>query len=151
MRIDRVVSVYVLNNSNQVLLLKHAKFNSWLPPGGHVEENELTHQAALREVLEESGIEIEFIYDSFENLVIPKHESTTKQHSHQLPTPLFIQLEDIGDHYHEDVIYLAKAITEKIITEESREIHWFNFEEAEQLDIFDNVRLHLNWIKQFCV
>ena len=50
-------TVYVFQSS-KVLLHKHPKHNKWLPPGGHVEQNELPHEAAIREALEETGLHI---------------------------------------------------------------------------------------------
>jgi len=38
-----------------VLLHWHPKVKAWLPPGGHIDENEDPVQAVLREVWEESG------------------------------------------------------------------------------------------------
>ena len=42
--------------NQQVLLVKHTKLGIWLAPGGHIDEHELPHIAALREVQEETGI-----------------------------------------------------------------------------------------------
>ena len=40
------------------LLHWHSKVKMWLPPGGHVEENEDPVQAVLREVEEETGLKV---------------------------------------------------------------------------------------------
>lgn len=48
---------YVVNAARtRMLLVRHRKLGLWLPPGGHLEANELPHEAALREVLEETGV-----------------------------------------------------------------------------------------------
>jgi len=48
---------YVVNAARtRSLLIRHRKLGLWLPPGGHLEANELPHEAALREVLEETGV-----------------------------------------------------------------------------------------------
>lgn len=60
-------SVYLIENQ-MVLLIYHLKLQKWLSPGGHVEANETPAEAAKREVLEETGLEIEFL--SQENLSI---------------------------------------------------------------------------------
>ncbi|MEN3361534.1 MAG: hypothetical protein V7637_5516 [Mycobacteriales bacterium] len=54
-------SAIVFDDSERVLLVHHNKLRQWLYPGGHVEENEDPAQAALREVLEETGVQAEVI------------------------------------------------------------------------------------------
>lgn len=49
------VAVFVVHE-RRVLLHYHRKLGKWLPPGGHIEANELPDDAAVREVLEETGI-----------------------------------------------------------------------------------------------
>ena len=44
-----------------MLLHKHKKFAQLYPLGGHIEPAELPHEAALREVFEESGLEVKLI------------------------------------------------------------------------------------------
>lgn len=48
----------VLIQNETVLLVKHRKLGMWLPPGGHIEPNELAHVAAEREFFEETGIRV---------------------------------------------------------------------------------------------
>ena len=49
------VAVFVVHEG-RVLLHYHRKLGKWLPPGGHIEQNELPDEAAVREVVEETGI-----------------------------------------------------------------------------------------------
>ena len=53
-------TVYVVNDG-KVLLHLHKKYNTWFPLGGHVEVDEFPYEAAIREVKEESGLEIELV------------------------------------------------------------------------------------------
>ena len=46
----------VFNNSGEILMIKHKKLGVWLPPGGHIDENELLCEAVIREIFEETGI-----------------------------------------------------------------------------------------------
>jgi len=56
-KIDFTASAYVVYK-DKVLLRVHDKYGIWLPPGGHIELDEDPVQAAIREVKEESGLDI---------------------------------------------------------------------------------------------
>ena len=51
-------TVFVLNNKNELLLLKRADNHCWGPPGGAVEPGEVVEDSARRETLEETGLEL---------------------------------------------------------------------------------------------
>lgn len=55
------VGLYIFNPKNQLLLglrkSDHEK-GTWCPPGGHMEYGESNEEAAIREVLEETGLKI---------------------------------------------------------------------------------------------
>ena len=63
------VAVFVVWES-KVLLHLHKKLGMWLPPGGHIEEDELPDEAAVREVLEETGLRVELVGDRRADLCI---------------------------------------------------------------------------------
>ena len=52
------VTAIVVNDSEEVLLQLRRDTNTWAPPSGGVEPGETVAEAARREVLEETGIEI---------------------------------------------------------------------------------------------
>ena len=87
------------------LLHWHPKLGMWLPPGGHVEENEDPVQAVLREVEEETGIPVE---------VVPTGGlDGALAYPVEIPPPLTILIEDIHDpvdgfHQHIDFIYVCR-------------------------------------------
>ena len=54
------VAVFVVDQG-RVLLLDHPKLGRWLPPGGHIEPGELPDEAAVREVEEETGVQIRLL------------------------------------------------------------------------------------------
>ena len=54
------VSAYITNEEGEALLVKaHWRKDTWEPPGGQVEQGEALDEAVRREVLEETGIEID--------------------------------------------------------------------------------------------
>ena len=123
----------VFNSKNEVLMIHHNKLKVWLPPGGHIDENELPDDAVLREIFEETGIEAALIPNK-RNLDL----------SYELTLPFVVLLEDIesdGTHNHIDMIFLCKALSEELKPQKSEVngIGWFAFEQIRQLDTFDNV------------
>ena len=100
-----VATVYVVNEG-ATLLHEHEKLDMWLPPGGHVDRDELPHEAALRECYEETGLTPELVADS------GGLESETAR---SLPEPHQFLLEDINvndgevGHQHIDHVYYARS------------------------------------------
>ncbi len=48
----------VVIEEGHILLVHHRRIGAWLPPGGHIDEGELPHEAAIREVFEETGVRV---------------------------------------------------------------------------------------------
>jgi ADP-ribose pyrophosphatase YjhB (NUDIX family) len=87
-------------HDGRVLLLFHAKLELWLPPGGHVETGELPDDAAVREVLEETGVRCRLIGEHGVDVEYPR----------QLVRPYGIQVEKIRPGVeHVDLVYFAVA------------------------------------------
>jgi 8-oxo-dGTP diphosphatase len=55
------VSVFARDAKGRVLLIKHKRLGTWLPPGGEIENGESPQQAAARELLEETGLVARFV------------------------------------------------------------------------------------------
>ena len=55
------VRAIILNEENKMLLVKqhHEGKDIWMVPGGGIEDNESSREAAVREVKEETGLDIE--------------------------------------------------------------------------------------------
>lgn len=110
----------------------------WLPPGGHVEPNELPDEAAVREVEEETGVRAELVGE------MPLHVPSPP-YPRQLMPPVGIQLEDIAPgHQHIDLIYFARPITggERVAAEcaERDLAGWYLPAELEALGANDEIR-----------
>lgn len=143
-RNDFVASCVVVHSeTKKFLLVHHKKLGVWLPPGGHIDEGELPHEAAVREVKEETGIDVELIHG--DGAVRKEIVSVP-----QIPLPFCILHENIPaskkdvEHMHVDFIYLAKPTGEQILTENPEEVHalgWYSGEEIKnELETFENVR-----------
>ena len=87
------------------LLHWHKRLGQWMPPGGHIEPDELPTEAALREVREETGLICEIVSSSsYLRFTYPE----------QLPAPYTILIEDIPGpdepHKHIDLIYFVRPL-----------------------------------------
>ncbi len=76
----------------------------WLPPGGHIEDNEDPVQAVLREIKEEAGVQAE---------VVATAPTIGLDYPTQVLPPFTIMVEDIQDpvagfHQHIDMIYMCR-------------------------------------------
>lgn len=129
----------VFNPQGKVLMIKHRKLKVWLPPGGHIDANELPHEACKREVFEETGVTVEVLSASAS--VGIGHEA----HCQELPTPFVILLEDIeknGTHNHIDMVYICRTTGDDALQQNQQEtegIGWFTPAEVAKLDTFNNV------------
>jgi ADP-ribose pyrophosphatase YjhB (NUDIX family) len=127
----------VFNHNKEILMIKHNKLKVWLPPGGHINENELPEDAVLREVLEETGIRASII--SFK-----QNLSLSDDACRELERPFAVLLEDIendGIHNHIDMVYLCIATNDELQLQmsEASEAGWFSYEQFKQLETFENV------------
>ncbi|MDB6081624.1 MAG: hypothetical protein JWO53_896 [Chlamydiia bacterium] len=133
MRRDFTATCYVIQ-SGATLLIYHKKLKKWLPPGGHIDANETPPEAAIREVLEETGLIVEILPQ--ENIVI------SRSNARSIERPYMCLLEEIpayGDqpqHQHMDFIYLARPVggSENHNLAEVSAMRWFTKEEALALD-----------------
>jgi 8-oxo-dGTP diphosphatase len=141
MRIKRVATVYVFNRERQVLMLDHPKLGVWMPPGGHIEDGELTNEAALREVKEETGLSIYLARDKFDYI------ASQRQEVEQLPSPVIVQTERVSNYLQEDFIYLGFSESVKLKPENGIAMGWFSIEEAMNLETFTHIVGHLKYIK----
>lgn len=96
-------TAYIVSDG-RTLLIWHEKLRMWLPPGGHCELNEDPVQAAEREALEETGLEV---------TVIPPQNLLVCEGPAVLPPPAVILIEDIVRHdqpfhQHIDHVYFTR-------------------------------------------
>jgi 8-oxo-dGTP diphosphatase len=114
-------SVFVLNG-DKVLLLKQTKSKFWLLPGGHIDDGELPHEAVIREVKEETNLDIEI-------LQMADNKARTEIVT-PLPIPFAMRLLPCRDKKDIDFLFTAKVIGGELkIDNESEEAKWFTKEE----------------------
>jgi 8-oxo-dGTP diphosphatase len=135
-RIDFTATALIVHN-NTVLLRKHDKYNIWLGPGGHIENDEDPNQAVLREIKEEVGLDAKLVGTTV-SVYTPDEKD--------LIPPYFLNRHRINStHEHVDMIYFATVEDPRITqgeNEVSDELHWFTKEELldPNLNIKDSIR-----------
>lgn len=128
---DFTATTFVVE-SDRTLLLLHRKLGKWFPPGGHIDPHELPDVAALREVREETGLEVELLAraQALGTVVM-------------LPQPYCILLEDIAPgHQHIDLIYFARVRGGALAPaeREARAARWFGWDELGAPEIAEDIR-----------
>ena len=144
-KIDFTVEVFVLHE-HKVLLRKHDKFKIWLSVGGHIELDEDPNQAAIEEVKEEVGLDIELIGEQRSFVGDTDHPGNYKE----LIPPRFINRHRYGTNPHEHVtmVYFARAKHTNIKQienhEKSEDIRWFTLAELDdpQYALRDNIKFY---------
>lgn len=114
-------------SGDSVLLILHGKLHRWLQPGGHMEaEDSSAEAAARREILEETGIgDLRSLKDG--PVRIDVHEISER--------------DDELTHLHFDLGFGFQAANDRIgPLEEVVEAEWVKFEDLDQCDVDDAVR-----------
>lgn len=128
-------TVYVIRDG-RVLLHEHKKYSTWFPLGGHIEADEFPHEAALREVKEESGLDVTLI--KTENA-----PAIDLGRVDRIPAPFCLCHEGIG-HEEEffDFIFIAKTDEAEPHPSdgESRRFKWFTREELLSYDLKPHIK-----------
>jgi 8-oxo-dGTP pyrophosphatase MutT (NUDIX family) len=135
------VSAFILSSEvpARMLLIHHKKFHKWMQPGGHIEKFENPIETIIREVQEETGLDISACFSK---------PSKLDAHVDGLPIPAYLQEQRIpeskGDpaHYHLDLGYVVTVPhgLPAPADNESTQIDWFTLDQLDGLEMFDNVR-----------
>ena len=96
-------TVYVVNDG-ATALHEHKRHDIRIPPGGHVDRDELPHEAGLREVREEMGLDPTLLDDT--TALCPSNVETLPRPRHHLLYDINVHGETVG-HQHIDLIYFA--------------------------------------------
>lgn len=107
--------------THRIALLRHAKLNKWLQPGGHAEAMDagLMHRTALREAREETGCEVRLYHPTPTLLDVDVH--------------LIPARADEPAHHHLDLRFLVVAENPNSLTlnaAEATALQWYPFDAA---------------------
>ncbi len=135
-------SALILNKGGKILLVNHRKLGVWLYPGGHVDKGETPDEAVIREVKEETCLDVEIISNRDNSISDPEADVSVL---HQPYTVLCERIKGGEEHYHIDLVYRCKIINEETAElchnpRESKDIKFFGLEDLENLKLFPNFR-----------
>lgn len=125
-------------NPRRAFLQWHVKLASWMPPGGHVEPGETPDEAARREAIEETGIEVHLLGDYPNDFF-----AGDRSEGRMIPRPYCVLLETIPaitteakghepEHEHIDSVYLAIPVNSRQVVPEAKG-RWFTRREINAL------------------
>lgn len=133
-----ICSGYLVED-NKVLLVHHNGFDKWVPPGGHIEPGDTFAQAAVREVKEETGLDVEVI--SSQPNIHPNDMMAVAD-----AVPFYVDIEHAFKPVPAVVQFFwvrRKAGSSANLTvqaEEAYDVAWFDIEQLETLSTFEQVR-----------
>lgn len=104
------VTVYVVHD-NATALHEHERLGLSVPPGGHIDRDELPHEAGLREVREETGLDATLL-DTTPVVDAPLGRAIPRPH-HQMLYDVNVHDGQVG-HQHIDAIYYAEVESRRI-------------------------------------
>ncbi|MFS8525169.1 MAG: NUDIX domain-containing protein [Limnochordales bacterium] len=134
---DFTVATFVVHE-DKLLMLYHDKLGMWLPPGGHIEPNELPDEAAVREVWEETGVEVELVGERALPVDYPR----------QLIIPRGVQVERIAPgHEHVDFVYFARPVGDTRVAPGPgvSRVGWYTKAQLDRLPLTEEMRL---WVER---
>lgn len=141
MRYEYAVNVFVFNSDYTSLLFVRRGtppfVGQYLPPGGHVEKGENPLEAAVREVREETGLEIE-VLDFRPGSPIVLDSRTVR-----MPEPIRVQLEYIDRHHkHVDFVLLGEVTegSDQIPDTHKELATWISVNELKDMEMPRNVK-----------
>ncbi len=114
-------SAWIVNrNRTHTLLTLHRKLNRWLQLGGHADGDENLPRVALKEGLEESGLQTLEMVDS---------------HIFDIDKHIIPERKGVPQHFHYDVRFLIEADLQEplVLSNESISLAWITFDSVQDL------------------
>lgn len=116
---EKSCGAIVYNQNNEVLVVKH-NAGHWDFPKGHMEKDETEQQTAIREVKEETNIDVE-LYDSY------RYEIHYSPKENVEKTVVFFLAKNLSSDTHKQDAEIAN-------------IGWFKYEEAMDMLTFEDAK-----------
>lgn len=122
------VSAVVRDDANRILMIHRTDNDKYSIPGGGLEVGETVSQAVVREVMEETGIEVRVsaVVGIFSN---PAHVIAYNDGEVRQEFSICFRVDPIGG--------------ELRTSSESKAVRWVSHEELASLDIHDSIRLRI--------
>lgn len=115
---EPTVGAVIFNPDNKILLCKSNKWhNKYVIPGGHIELGETMEEALIREIREETGLEI------YDIELLSLKESIFSETFHKEKHFIFIDFKCRTDQY------------EVTLNEEAQEYRWVGLDEIDKYDM----------------
>ncbi|QQR78624.1 MAG: NUDIX domain-containing protein [Candidatus Moraniibacteriota bacterium] len=122
-QIDSIAEVFVVHR-DRVLIRFHEKYHIWIAPGGHIELDEMPEETAVREVKEETGLDVAL----YTGNRLPAERGTGRLQP--LTPPMFMNVHVVNaNHRHLVFVYFATTETDQIVqpeTHEKSDCRWMN-------------------------
>jgi len=114
--LTHVTASAIVVGERGIVLHRHRRLHRWLQPGGHLESLETPAEAAIRETVEETGLDV--------------------AHPRSGPAMIHVDVHRAArDHVHLDLRYLLWSPDQDPTPgpDESQEVAWFTWEEGQAL------------------
>lgn len=132
-KIDFTVETFIVYK-DRVLLRFHDKYKFWCSVGGHIELEEDPNQAALREIKEEVGLDVELWKGQ-------KRFHTTEPTFDNLIPPVGMNRHRASPgHEHVTLVYFATTQSDQLTLEHpADECRWVSHAELDEMDLKENI------------